>query len=276
MPGQDMSASLEMKKITVLDDGETEAARGGGEFDVSLYQGFSSAEESHFWYDARHRLVARCLQRYFPDAKTLHEAGCGTGGMLAYLAGCFPALRLSGSDPYMEGLRFASGRAGTEAIGFFQAEVSRLPFKGTFDVATAFDVIEHVEDDAGFLADLGALVVPGGGIMLTAPQHRFMWSRWDEVNGHKRRYRRGELARLVEAAGFEVLLDSSFVSFLMPAAMLHRRGSRQESDEWAINPLVNRLAKHIMSVEIALLMNGVRLPAGTSCVVVARKPGRRG
>lgn len=47
-------------------------------------EGFASlaqAEERHFWFQARNRLLVGLLRRYFPGARSLLEIGCGTGNV---------------------------------------------------------------------------------------------------------------------------------------------------------------------------------------------------
>ena len=69
----------------------------------------------------------------------------------------------------------------------------RIPFDGEFDVVGAFDVIEHIEDDRAVLREMHRAAVPGGGILLTVPQHPFLWSEFDRQARHVRRYTAPEL-----------------------------------------------------------------------------------
>ena len=103
----------------------------------------------------------------------------------------------------------------------------------------AFDVLEHIEEDTTVMAEVPA-VRPGGGFMATVPQHPALWSLQDEHAHHVRRYTARGLRRKVEAAGFEVVRMTSFVSLLLPmlvAARLRPRGGRADVEFDAMDEL---------------------------------------
>ncbi len=74
-----------------------------------------------------------------------------------------------------------------------QFDACAIPYKAEFDVIGAFDVIEHIEEDTAALTQMYQALKPGGGLLITVPQHRFLWSAVDEMSYHKRRYHRNEL-----------------------------------------------------------------------------------
>jgi SAM-dependent methyltransferase len=161
------------------------------------------------------------------------------------------------------------------AARFFQADARSLPFDREFDVVGAFDVLEHIEDDGAVLQQMYQASRPGGGILLTLPQHRFLWSYVDEYSFHKRRYSRREIVRKVQQAGFEVLHATSFVSLLLPAfvvARLRPRIPREEFDccrEFAVNRLLGIGLERVLDLERLLIGLGLSFPAGGSLLVVA-------
>jgi SAM-dependent methyltransferase len=146
-----------------------------------------------------------------------------------------------------------------------------------FDVIGAFDVLEHLEDDVGVLKSVYSALRPSGGLILTVPQHPWLWSPADEAAYHVRRYRRGELARKVESMGFNVLFSGSYSSLLLPLMMVSRlRRSKKEEllrQEFELPGSLNRLLRSILEFEVSLTLSGVSFPAGGSSVVVALKNG---
>jgi SAM-dependent methyltransferase len=230
-------------------------------------------EAGHFWFRARNRLLVWAMRTYFPDASTFLEVGCGTGFVLTGLGDALPRLALAGSEVRNAGLAFARSRLPN--VGLFQTDARRLPFAEQFDVIGAFDVLEHIEDDAQVLAEFFRATRPGGGIVITVPQHRWLWSVVDERALHRRRYARSDLVRKVERAGFQVVRTTSFVSALLPVVWLARfiqnRRGFGACEEFDVSPRTNALLERIMDAERAVIGAGASLPVGASLLLVARR-----
>jgi len=73
---------------------------------------------------------------------------------------------------------------------------------GAFDCVVACEVMEHIEDDAGFAARLHGCLKPGGQVLISVPAREKYWTVHDELVGHLRRYERADLAAMMEEAGF--------------------------------------------------------------------------
>lgn len=256
-----------------------ELAAGAEGYDPSYFVRLAELEARHFWFRARNRLIAWALARYFPRARTFLEAGCGTGFVLSGLAAAFPDLALTGGEAAVEGLEIAARRV--PGARLIQMDASRIPFREEFDAAGAFDVIEHVADDRAVLGALREALVPGGGLLVTVPQHPSLWSEYDASVGHVRRYRRRELrARLLES-GFEIVTMTSFVTLLLPlmyASRLAQRSPRADYDplaEMRIAPWLDAVLEQALAVERLLIRAGASLPVGGSLLAVARRPRGR-
>ena len=152
--------------------------------------------------------------------------------------------------------------------------------KRKFDVIGAFDVLEHIAEDDVVLQQMFQAVKPGGGLILTVPQHRFLWSIVDEYSFHKRRYGKTELINKVEYAGFQVMYSTSFVSFLLPLMLLSRMKRHVSTEkfdplaELRIGRAANRVLEKILAVERRCIKLGVSLPAGGSLLVIAKRSRR--
>jgi len=251
-------------------------AHGGAGFDPELFSVLAATEEANFWFCARNRLILWALRRYFPVMQRFLEVGCGTGFVLSGVAKAFPAASLAGSEIFVEGLPFAAGRvSGAELL---QLDARRLPYYREFDVIGAFDVLEHIEDDKLVLREIHDALRAGGGVVLTVPQHPWLWSDEDVVAHHVRRYRPGELRDKLRATGFLVELDTSFVSLLLPLmwASRHARrfGSRPSSKPvrgLVLPKPLNVLLEWVMNLERHAIRLGVRFPFGGSRLIVARR-----
>jgi SAM-dependent methyltransferase len=129
-------------------------------------------------------------------------------------------MRVTAAEAFSDGLRMTAKRAtGVELI---QTDALHLPYDAEFDVVGAFDVIEHIADDGVAVREMVRAVRPDGGLIFTVPQHRFLWSPFDDYVHHHRRYSRPEMRRLLESAGCDVVFVTSFVSLLLPAMFLAR------------------------------------------------------
>lgn len=245
-------------------------------FPQEVFSQLARFEANNFWFQSRNRLILWALGRYFPKADNFLEIGCGTGFVLSSLKKEFPSLALSGSEIYASGLDYAAGRL--EHASLFQMDARQIPFENEFHVIGAFDVLEHVQEDEQVLKQVYQALRPGGGLILTVPQHPWLWSRQDEIACHVRRYRARELKARVRSAGFELIRVTSFVSFLLPLMIISRfknPGPRKEFDpmsELKLNPLANCVFEKIMDLEGVTISAGMSFPAGGSLLLVARKP----
>ena len=232
-------------------------------------------EADSFWFRSRNRLLIWAIGRYFGGTGRFCEVGCGTGYVLSALQRAFPHLSCQGTEVHTAGLLAASQRVPRERL--LQLDARRMPFREEFDVVGAFDVIEHIEEDGQVLQQFHAATRAGGGLILTVPQHPWLWSAADDIAHHQRRYTAADLRAKVEAAGYEVVFCTSFVSLLLPVMLLARKMARVTRvgpvEEHRMGRFANAVLGAVMAVERFALTHGLRFPAGGSLLLVARKPG---
>jgi len=157
-------------------------------------------DRAHWWFQGRRAILLAELARLLPGGgRRVAEIGCGSGGLLEALAGLGTAVGVE-MDPALREIARARGldvRAGSLP--------DDIPLEaGRWDAACLFDVLEHVTDEAGALRACRRLLAPGGRLVVTVPAYAWLWSRHDELLGHRRRYTAGSLRSVVEAAGFAV------------------------------------------------------------------------
>jgi SAM-dependent methyltransferase len=253
-------------------------ARESQDYPAALYDRLYQLEAGHFWFQARNRIIARMFRQYLSDQRRprVLEIGCGTGFVLQGLA-AENRYELTGSEAHLSGLRYARDRL--PAVEFVQADARDLPYESEFDAVGAFDVIEHISEDAAVLTSIGRALKPGGIFIATVPQHMWLWSATDELAMHKRRYTRRDLSAKLLAAGFDVLRCTSFVTALLPIMYLSRRAKQRRpavnSDldeyEFEISRGMNSVCSVAMRVDEALIGMGLSLPIGGSLLVVGRR-----
>jgi SAM-dependent methyltransferase len=251
-----------------------DAVDEGRGFDRRSFDILVRHEDASFWFRGRNKLIAWALDRHFPAARSLLEVGCGTGYVLAGLRRAQPALTLVGAELYPEGLQYARERV--PEAQFLQLDATNVPFDREWDVVGAFDVLEHVEDDEAAIAGLALATRPGGGVIVTVPQHPSLWSAADDYAHHQRRYTRRELVTKLRAAGLEMRRVTSFVSILLPAMYLSRLRERRAGSDFdparehtaaaRVKPL-----ERILDLERLAIARGLSLPAGGSLLAVAER-----
>ena len=107
-------------------------------FEADYFPKLAELEAGNFWFRSRNQLLVWTLQRYFPEAESFLEIGCGTGFVLSGIRRAFPGLRLCGSEIFSAGLSFAAKRL-PEAELVFMIRRRQLAFAKSkpFNMKTA-------------------------------------------------------------------------------------------------------------------------------------------
>lgn len=252
-----------------------ELADCGAGLAADQHDRLNDTQQASFWFVERNRLIVDLLRRFFPQGRSLLEVGCGTGYVLYGIRRGLANVTLTGGEIGVAGLVHAHKRLGAE-VELIQADARRIPFAGAFDVVAAFDVLEHIAEDEKALAEMRDAVRPGGGLLLSVPQHPFLWSETDKIAMHERRYKRRELADKVARAGMEIVFQTSFVTTLFPLMVWQRllRARHKGYDaarELALPRWLDGAFGFALRIERALIRSGLRLPFGGSRFVVARR-----
>lgn len=245
-------------------------------FKTHFFKELAELEAGNFWFRARNNFILWALHKYSSKLQSFLEIGCGTGFVISGISQSFPEARISGSEYLEEGLVYARQRV--PSAEFTQMDARHIPYGSEFDAIGAFDVLEHIEEDGLVLQQMYKALKPGGIMLITVPQHRWMWSAVDAYACHIRRYGANELHRKVCLAGFEIIRSTSFVSTLLPAMFLSRllQGNKTNMSindvaGLRINPILNKIFEWLLNLELALIRVGVSLPVGGSRLLVARK-----
>lgn len=269
------SCGHQPERLNGIEAHAPEFANGGPGFKPEYFSELSRLEAENFCFRARNELILWALRTYKPNASTFLEVGCGTGFVLSGIARACPKLALSGSEIFLAGLSHAAERV--PSAHFMQMDARRVPFVEEFDAIGAFDVLEHIEEDETVLAQLHGAIKFGGVLLLTVPQHPWLWSASDEYACHVRRYTRAEIEQKVLTAGFELLRSSSFVTSLLPAMMLSRVLQRKNTKDFdptgelKINAVLNKSFYALMMLELAGIRFGMNYPVGGSRLIVGRR-----
>jgi hypothetical protein len=148
---------------------------------------------------------------------------------------------------------------------------------GVLPAVGLFDVIEHIEDDVGFLQEVASCIAAEGRIYATVPAHAWLWSPEDDYAGHHRRYSEASLREALAQARLSVeYLTFIFALLPLPLLLFRRAGHRSAQHRLERHLKVEaRLAKSLLGMAERLESRRVearkRIPFGASILAVARK-----
>ncbi len=249
-------------------------------YDPRVLSALREVEERHFWFIGRRRVIVDAIRRAVPDGgrSGLFDIGPGSGGLLSFLARS--GVRTRGAcDAHPESLRLVRERLDVPLV--LVDEGRRPPLGPGHPLIGTFDVLEHIDDDADTLAALHQALAPGGSLVLTVPAGPSLFSDIDRLAGHRRRYTREGLRRLLETVGFRVRLLRYFMCLLVaPLAVSRRFGGilwpsgvhERQQAELRVVPGLNGGLRAALALERASA-RVVPLPLGSSLVAVAEKDG---
>jgi SAM-dependent methyltransferase len=244
------------------------------EMEQHTYSIMYEVEGTHWWFAGRRRIISSFVEeicREFKDrTPRILDVGCGTGANLELLGQFGDA---EGVDVSTDALAFCRAR-GLQNVRHGAAE--KLPYRdGSFDLVTALDVVEHLDDDVAGLSEMRRVLRPDGRALLFVPAFMFLWGVQDDVSNHRRRYTLGGLRRVVREAGFEVeratYANISFFAPILAGRLLMRATGLRPASENNINiGALNGVLGRLLGAESSLLRH-FNFPFGVSALCVARR-----
>jgi SAM-dependent methyltransferase len=238
--------------------------------DAGGHGGSPSIEQpDYWWYLARTELLHAALSEYAVGRTTVLDIGSADGPSASWLHDGTRHLASLDIDPRGLGSNGVCGSA------------LALPFAdASFDMVSAFDVIEHCDPEAEALAEVNRVLQPGGTFLMAVPAYQWAWTDFDVANGHFRRYTKGRAVSAVEAAGFRVeratyAFTSVFPGFLAErvARKLRDRKHTRPADVVDV-PQVPRALHHALmgltKIDHAVLGHA-NLPFGSSVFLAGTK-----
>jgi SAM-dependent methyltransferase len=246
-------------------------------------------EAGHYWHLARRKVVLEALPRVEPGARMI-DIGCGPGTTTTFLNRHRPPIDYA--DVHGEAATLARSLAiqelGADAsskLRFLTFDIAVEPMPDGYHGALLLDVIEHLPDDVGALRNVRTGLQRGDGLLVTVPAFPQLWSRFDEIARHKRRYTKATLGRAMQAGGFEIERMTYFFAplFLASGAVQLARHTRDmlparfrsgdadlsELAEARTSPALTRALVAVLGAE-RHLMRHRDVPFGTSVLCRAR------
>jgi SAM-dependent methyltransferase len=194
------------------------------------------------------------------------EIGCGTGNFTGLLAG--RATSVTAVDLNSEYVEAARRRWGDDPrLSFRCCDATTADWNSEFDTVVLLDVLEHIENDAGFLSALHRALRPGGALILKVPSGEWLYGSLDRAIGHYRRYTKASLGRALRNAGY---LDPDCLYFNWLGILgwwLNGRLLGRTTPPSAQVGMIELLVPLLRRLERA-----VPLPLGLSLIAISRRP----
>ena len=237
-------------------------------------------EDKSFWFRHRNSCIIEMIRNYPPLIKgPIFDIGGGNGYVAKGIkeAGWNVVL----VEPGRVGAVNAKKRGVPHVIC---ATTHTAKFKsGTIPAIGVFDVVEHIEDDVGFLKHLWDLLVPGGMLYLTVPAYQLLWSQEDVDGGHFRRYTLRNLKKKIMHSGFDISYSSYIFSYLPIFVFLLRTipyklnlvkspaSNSIKKDHSAPKGIGSKILNLFHNWEIKKISSRKGVPLGGSCIIAAKK-----
>jgi SAM-dependent methyltransferase len=255
------------------------------EMQQHTYAIMDEVEGSHWWFVGRRAILESFLKSIVDKmSKSLApldadkgvrfplrilDVGCGTGANIEMLSQYGDAEGVDVSD---DALEFCRKKGLTVQKGLAE----RLPYDdGSFDLTTALDVIEHLDDDVEGLKEMYRVTREGGYSLFFVPAFMWLWGVQDDISNHRIRYTRSQIIERIERAGYKVERATyANITFFPPIlagrTLMKLTGIKPESENNITISGLNGIMGKIFSSE-SLWLKNFNLPFGVSIVVVAKK-----
>ena len=189
------------------------------------YEDMAELEANFWWFIGMREIAAVLLDPWLatPRDRVILDAGCGTGGNLAWLQRYVGNGRIVGLDYVNTALQFCH-QAGHQRLA--QASATDLPFAdASFDLVTSFDVLVQIRGtgaDEQAMREMWRVLKPGGFAFVRCAAYEWMKSGHDAALDTQRRYTLPQLHECLTRAGLRVLRQTYANSFLFPVVALRR------------------------------------------------------
>jgi SAM-dependent methyltransferase len=261
------------------------------EMEEHTYEIMNRVEDSHWWFVGRRAILESFLKKIIQGFRVqgsefrvhaqedelraanyevrILDVGCGTGANLEMLRGFGAAEGVDVSDEALEFCR-------AKGLKVHEGLAEELPFEDeSFDVVTALDVVEHLDDDAAGLKEMHRVLKKGGKTLVFVPAFMWLWGVQDDISNHRIRYTKRQIVERLQKAGFRIERATfANITFFAPVlagrTLMKLTGIRPESENNINISALNGLFGKIFSAE-RLWLDKFNFPFGVSIVVVAGK-----
>ncbi len=216
-----------------------------GLMEPHLIDDLAYKESFYWWHRVRRHNLVRILEPHLARSSRVLEIGSGTGANLRVM-GRRCGLGV-GLDLDVRALAYCRDLPTVRADA-----LAPLPFAdNAFDAVVLLDVLEHISNPEALVCEMGRILRPGGVTLVMVPAGLGLWSYWDEMHGHQRRYTRNSLTAAFDATWIPGRLEYSF-SWMYPVVWSFRKVMQRR----------RRTPNHSDFIEVPRPLNALLVLAG--------------
>ena len=211
---------------------------------------FDIATSDHFWIRRRFEVMKRMADTVIRNSRRAAEIGCGNGLLQKDIEDYY-GISVTGFE--LNELALQKNVSRTGPLYCYDIHQRNPEFRVHFDLLLLFDVLEHIEDESGFLQSVKFHLTESGILLINVPAHQKLYSDYDRAAGHIRRYSASQLAKAAEQNGFKVRAFTYWGLPLVPLLLLRKAMILERSDGKAgfdaRGPVVNTILASLARCE---------------------------
>lgn len=212
------SSEAELPRLTYLSPAQP-VSMGDWWFDI--------ATTGHFWIQRRFQVMRRLAGPIVRGAKLAAEIGCGNGLLQRDIEDGY-GIPVAGFE--LNELALQKNVSRHSPLYCYNIHDRKPEFRGRFDLLFLFDVLEHIDDESGFLQSVKFHLADAGHLLINVPAHQALYSDYDRAAGHVRRYSLDQLAGVCEKNGLGLCAATYWGMPLVPLLLL-RKSMRLRRDD---------------------------------------------
>jgi len=218
-------------------------------------------ETFYWWHQIRRNNLVKGLKKHLPDAAKVLEIGCGTGANLR---------EIKKQGYHVSGLELDEKAVGyCRDLEVLRADATKtLPYQNnSFDAVVILDVLEHLDSPDAVVDEMWRVLKPKGLLVVMVPADPKLWSYWDEMLGHYRRYTKKTLRESFGDKWKELDLTYSFSWMYLPVKLFRKFKKVQEDEDHSdfvpVPKIINFML--ILCGKIENSIQGIiKMPVGTT------------
>lgn len=231
------------------------------------------SESNSFWFEHRKHCVTYAMEGNLQEP--VLDVGGGNGLFTKYLQDKNISSILL--EPGVSGALNAVGNGVEQVINGSLYDAGVL--SSSVGSVVLLDVLEHIEDDEKFLLELNRILREDGQLFLTVPAFQYLYSSFDKEVGHFRRYTLASLEEKMVRNGFIIDYKSYFFSFLPLPILIGRflvnkfkkKSKRKSTGHMKKSGLIGGLLQALLWPEQVMIKKKLKIPFGSSCLIIAKK-----